>query len=345
VARIAPGPAKALVALARRLPGAPATAAAFAAGRLGLRHAQVLAHTVEELAPRLGDPGEVGLLEQALVDVGVVTDPLRLADACKRARIAAAPDRAVADDWDAFQRRELSIAQTFGGLVAINGVLDPASGEAVAAAIHALSAPAGAGDQRTPGQRRADALGEIARRVLGFTELPTTGGERPQVMVTVSLEVLEDRARRSALDRLGEPGATAELGWTGPITGEAARRLCCDAMITRIVTDGASQPLDVGRATRVVPAGMRRALLLRDRTCAYPGCDVPGVWCDAHHRVHWALGGATKLSNLVLLCGYHHTRLHLAGEWIRRLPHGTIQIITDPHPDHHAGQTPLEDTG
>ena len=106
-------------------------------------------------------------------------------------------------------------------------------------------------------------------------------------------------------------------------------------MITRVVTDGASQPLDIGRQTRVVPTGMRRALLVRDRHCQYPGCDIPGQWCDAHHLDHWALGGVTKLANLVLLCPYHHTRLHLSGHWLRRRPDGTIELITDDLPDHH----------
>ena len=101
----------------------------------------------------------------------------------------------------------------------------------------------------------------------------------------------------------------------------------------RIITDPACQPLDVGRATSVVPAGLRRAVMIRDRHCQYPGCDVPALWCDCDHRQHWSRGGATSVHNLIMLCGYHHTRLHLSGQAIIRHVDGRIEAI--PGPDHH----------
>jgi hypothetical protein len=50
--------------------------------------------------------------------------------------------------------------------------------------------------------------------------------------------------------------------------------------------------------------------VLRDRHCAFPGCDRPPLMCHAHHITHWISGGETKLSNLVLLCGHHHRTVH-----------------------------------
>jgi hypothetical protein len=145
-------------ALARRLhdtqpgPGREATMSAFAAGRIGLTHAQILTRTMTEIGSVFPDPAEAATMEKDLVAVAERTDPLALAGACRRLRIAAAPEHAVADDWDAFGRRELSVAKTFGGMVAINGVLDPLSGETVAAAIHSLSGPTGEPDERSPGR-------------------------------------------------------------------------------------------------------------------------------------------------------------------------------------------------
>jgi hypothetical protein len=55
---------------------------------------------------------------------------------------------------------------------------------------------------------------------------------------------------------------------------------------------------------------MRRALVLRDKGCAFPGCTTPAAWTHAHHIIHWADGGSTALSNLVLLCPHHHRVLH-----------------------------------
>jgi len=84
------------------------------------------------------------------------------------------------------------------------------------------------------------------------------------------------------------------------------------------------QPLSVGRARRTIPAAMRRALSLRDRGCAYPGCDRPPEWTDAHHIRHWADGGETALSNLVLLCRLHHRRVHEEGWKLSRGPAGAV---------------------
>ena len=71
-------------------------------------------------------------------------------------------------------------------------------------------------------------------------------------------------------------------------------------------------PLSVGRKTRTISAAIKRALLLRDRTCRFPGC-THSRYVDGHHVEHWADGGETALSNLMLLCSSHHTLLHEDG--------------------------------
>ena len=76
--------------------------------------------------------------------------------------------------------------------------------------------------------------------------------------------------------------------------------------------------LDVGTTQRTVPVGIRKALTIRDGGCAWPGCDRPANWTDAHHLVHWAHGGPTSLHNTVLLCARHHTEIHRS-EWQIRL--------------------------
>ena len=119
-----------------------------------------------------------------------------------------------------------------------------------------------------------------------------------------------------------EHHATAELDRAGPVSRDTARRLACDASVRRIVLGGPSQPLDVGRRTAVVPAGLRRAVIVRDHVCRFPGCDRPHDWCDAHHIVHWADGGPTALANLVLLCRRHHRLVHTRGGFRLALEHG-----------------------
>jgi len=83
-----------------------------------------------------------------------------------------------------------------------------------------------------------------------------------------------------------------------------------------------SQPLDVGRSTRVVSPAQRSALAVRDTGCVFPGCDRPLGWCDAHHRWHWVDGGPTDLANLALLCRAHHRAVHEGGWQLTRGPDG-----------------------
>lgn len=88
----------------------------------------------------------------------------------------------------------------------------------------------------------------------------------------------------------------------------------CDAVVQRIITGPESQPLDIGRKTRIVPPAMRASLIARDRGCVFEGCDQPPGWCHAHHIQHWAQGGETSLQNLALVCDRHHTQIHI-GQW------------------------------
>lgn len=104
----------------------------------------------------------------------------------------------------------------------------------------------------------------------------------------------------------------------GPaVAAETARRLACDASRVEITEDERGDPLDVGRHTRTIPPALRRALRARDKGCFSPGC-THKHFVDGHHLVHWANGGATKLSNLVLLCRLYHRAVHEGGLHVER---------------------------
>ncbi len=166
-------------------------------------------------------------------------------------------------------------------------------------------APAGPSTTRppvkTPGphpRRLADALVELARRALHAGDLPVTGGVRPHVTLTIDADKLAARVSAGLLD-------------TGhALSVDTVRRFACDAAVTTMLVDRTGQPLDVGRAQRLFPAPIRRALTQRDRGCAFPGCTRPPAWADAHHIVFWADGGPTSLDNGVLLCEHHHRLIH-----------------------------------
>jgi hypothetical protein len=93
---------------------------------------------------------------------------------------------------------------------------------------------------------------------------------------------------------------------------------------------GSTQPLEVGRASRVVTPAQRAALVVRDDGCALAGCDRPPAWCEAHHLVHWLHGGPTDLANLALVCRAHHRAVHEGGWRLHRDPNGRL-TASPPH--------------
>jgi hypothetical protein len=206
------------------------------------------------------------------------------------------------DNDERFEARGLHVSPTIGGMVRVDGDLDPENGQLLITALRSVEDAWVRGseglDDRTPTQRRADALGEITRGWLDRADRPSVARERPHVVVSVDLEALRGGRGRSELEDVG------------PISAQTARRLACDAGVSRVITRGRSEPLDVGRKTPVVPAGLRRAVVARDTGCRFPGCGRPQTWCDSHHVEHWADGGPTALGNLVLLCRPHHRAVH-----------------------------------
>lgn len=208
---------------------------------------------------------------------------------------------ALEDAESARLRRRFYFNQTHEGMWSAAGHLDPESGHIISTALRSQTDPANLGrdDHRSMPQRNAEALVDVCRFWLDHNDdISISGGERPHITVTIPYATLTGDERR-----LGEIDGSA-------VDPEAIRRLACDAGIVRIVVDGESQPLDVGRRVRTVAPAIRRALELRDGGCSWAGCIVPASWCDAHHVIHWAFGGVTSLINLILLCRRHHVAVH-----------------------------------
>lgn len=174
-------------------------------------------------------------------------------------------------------------------------------------ALNALTPPPKQDDDRTAGQRRADALVDLARRPLAGGKLGSTGGQRPHLVITANVETLA-----------GVKGApAAQLQGVGPIANETAQRHACDATVSWLLGK-AEKDQETSHEHRQIPPSIRRALVARDRDCVFNGCHRPASWCDGHHIVWWTRGGETKLENLALVCGRHHRMFHEEGwtiEW------------------------------
>ena len=290
--------AYAQIRTARQLEHLQRTAAALRDGRIGAQHVSVICRAMEQAARTTMEPSD---LEAMLVDAAERMDPHSLHRHWLQLRHQADREAAEAAEEEQRRRSWLNLWQTPHGVFRLEGELDPETGCTLKTALRAIMGRRPRrDDDRSPAERRAAALGELARRQLDAGTLPTLGGEKPHLMLIAELSTL----------RL-EPGSRmAQLDWGPLVTGQTARRIAEDADITPVLVDGEGDILHVGRRTRTVSPRMRKALNLRDRHCQAPGCDVVPELCVPHHRRHWADGGPTKLPNLRLYCDVHHAPWH-----------------------------------
>ena len=262
------------------------------------------------------------------------------------------------DEEDAHRRRYLHVNQVADG-VALDGFFAPEAGAKICAAINGVLAElfrdGGATDPQS-GMRvasavqRADALEVIMNRMLSDGGLPTAGGSRAAVTVTVPLARLEQPCCTRAetgdlLDQLTDElsgqqmdasrllaGGSASIGVSnGPgvtlLSAQGAQRMTCDCEVQRVVISPQGLPLDVGRRMRTFPAHIRKALEIRDGGCVFPGCSKPPGWSEAHHIVHWTQGGATSLENAALLCSNHHHQVHADNHTVSIGKNGRATVI------------------
>ncbi|MDS0145687.1 DUF222 domain-containing protein, partial [Amycolatopsis sp. CM201R] len=229
------------------------------------------------------------------------------------------PDGAEPDDTEpSTPTRELFLRRRRSGVWVLNGKFDDETGTRASALLDALAERRTGDDgpdHRAMPQRYGDAFSDAVDLALNSPDLPMQAGERAHVMVAVSLTDLQSGT------------GTATLGDTGTMTAAEARVHACDAMIIPAVLGAKSEPLNLGRLRRLISAGLRRALFLRDRGCAFPGCHRPPRHCQGHHIRHWADGGPTNLNNLVLMCAHHHRLLHRSGWEVRIAPDGLPEFL------------------
>jgi hypothetical protein len=368
--RLGAGAATSAVRTARALFRGPLseTAEALTSGQISAAHARVLAQGTHHLPDHV-----TAEAEPVLVEAAARLDPPQLRQAVGYLLAVADPDGADRERERRHARRGLWLAPTLDGMVAVDGLLEPEAGQTVLAALEPLARPNDADDTRRGWERNADALCELARRSLEGGQLPKAGGVRPQLLVTVDLDSLVGRpgglggdlhwagpldgegCRRLACDGsvtrvlvTRQPGCQDPDGshppGSGPddqhldpgeLAGLQERLRAAMALLPPTLGGAPSQPVNVGRATRVVQPAQRMALAVRDGGCVFPGCDRPLAWCDAHHLWHWVDGGPTDLANLALLCRAHHRTVHEGGWQLTRGPDGRF-TATPGQPTHRS---------
>jgi hypothetical protein len=299
------GELRAATRLARRLRHMPATQEALESGEISERHAEVLAGLYG--SPRKPVADRFAAAEQRLVEYAKTLGFDEFVAMVKYWEAVVDEDGVEEKaQWD-HESRHLNLSQTYGGNYRLDGQLDPIGGTEVAEELRRIyqelwkadwaAAKAIHGDDttdehlaRNPRQRRADALAEMARRSAATPADAQT--PRPLLVVHLGDESLR-RMCELASGKVIAPGLLV------PLLGEAE--------IQRIVYAGKPRRItELGTRTRFFSGPLREAILLRDRRCVEPGCDVPADQCDVDHLVPHSKGGPTTQSNGGARCGSHN---------------------------------------
>src|SRR6202162_3940504 len=280
-----------------QLESLPRIAEALRTGQISYQSTALLCH----LRDQLGDQAEL-FVEDEMLEHARNHSVAVLRYLCRIARHVVDPDGFFNEAEEDYSRRRLHVSRMADGVRAVDGTLDPAGGAALRTALDSLAKRKGPEDDRDHKQRMADSLVELVHHAMDEGKLPRRNGVKPHVSLTTTLEGLKNE--------FGAPPADLELSL--PISTRTLERIACDCTMSRVLLAD-SMVIDVGRATRVVSAPMRRALGKRDRGCRFPGCDRQVNWSTPHHIVAWSRGGPTHLPNLVLLCFFHHRLVHEGG--------------------------------
>jgi hypothetical protein len=328
--RCDPRQARARVRRGRALGRMDIVSAAFLAGAIAVEHVDRLARACTRRTIGAFVRDEAMLVEWAISMeypdfVTALEQWLYGADADAAETLAARRHR----------RRRVHLSQSFEDTWYLNGVLDPISGQIVHDVLARIERELFEADwatakqrlgrdphvdelERNNPQRRADALVEMATRA---STVPKDG-QRPAPLFTVLVGV-EAFA------------GTCQLAAGTNVTPGATARWLDDSLIERIVFDGPDRVLSVGRQ-RTFTGALRRAIQVRDRSCAHRYCHVPAERCEIDHIIPWPLGGATSQANGTCRCGGHNREREPEHIRRRRRPgrkRGTGRDDPEPAPD------------
>jgi hypothetical protein len=233
--------------------------------------------------------------------------------------------------------QRLELTETGNGMWHLEGTLSEATGRLLDKYLKTACPPPRQEDTETgsdddsegllPAQanRNAEALHQLLAGYGSSPQAATRHGHTATLDLVVDIETLQgkDTGRLPLLE--GQPISVAR-----------ARLLACEAgVIPSVFNYATGEAVELGRALRLPNASLRRKLELEQpEGCAWHGCDRPVAWTEAHHIQHWADGGATAAENLILLCRFHHGRIHTAGWSVEKTGPGQA-VIT-----HHDGHEP-----
>ncbi|MCP3800817.1 HNH endonuclease [Allokutzneria sp. A3M-2-11 16] len=307
---IAPAEAHRRKRLVHELPKLPTTREAVYTGAISGEHALVISDAIKRIPEEY-----VGKADAALAKAARKVNPRDLMVVGKRVRQHVDPDGVYRDEQEAIARRSARMGRDQDGCLHLKAMIDPINGEKIWNFLSALAKPKSVNGEKDPRrfeQRLADAFIEAMTMAMSIQDIP--GLPRTLLIITMGLDDLEHRT------------GCGETHTGQPMSADLLRQTACDTTVIPIVLSGEGEPLAYGRERRLASLAQKRALAVRDKGCAFPGCDRPPSWTEAHHVVHWIDGGPTDLNNLVLLCVHHHHVIH-DQDWEIVFDHGIPAFI------------------
>jgi Domain of unknown function (DUF222)/HNH endonuclease len=304
---------------------------AWARGEICGDKAEVIAHAVNGL-PEGADPRRVDAAQADLIARATTMSLKELKrDASRLVDLVVDPDDAERIRMETLAGQEMAAYEqaTFrgrkgpDGIARFSGTMPNLAFDMLTANLDAISSPRrdhlrgdDAADEQIPyATRMGRALCDLIESIRG-RDLPVADAVNATLIVTLDEKDLRDRV------------GAATLASGDEIPVEELRRLACNADILPMVLGSDSQPVDLGRASRLFSKGQKTALAARDGGCVFPGCERPPGWTEAHHVTPWSAGGKTDLRNGALLCGFHHRLVHRDDGWeIRIASDGVPEVI------------------
>ncbi len=307
-------------------------AAGMAHGAVSLAQARVIADALDALPEDL-DPAIVDQAEEHLVGLCAAWSPAHLRRLGRRILDVVAPEIADAEEAKRLEEEEqraretcrLTLRPTGQGSTRLSGLLPDADAARLRTYLEAFTSPrkhedAISGDEdRIPYRRKLGHAFCALLEHLDPAELPAHGGDATTVMVTITLAALQEQLATAGI-------IDADLTAGANLTATQARRLACTAHLIPAVLGGKGEILDLGRSRRLFTPAQRKAMRLRDQRCRAEGCSIPATWAEAHHLRPWAQGGRTDLDDGVLLCSWHHHRIHDHRYQADKLPTGDLRF-------------------
>ncbi|NQD87257.1 DUF222 domain-containing protein [Paenarthrobacter sp. CM16] len=314
---------------------------ALASGELPSRSASIISSALDKVR-NLTDDATITRMEHALTKTAVESDPDFVTTMAKRWTESIDQDgpepseEVLRQHQGAFLRRRrryglhhIEIFATAEQYETLTTTMNTATNPRLTTAGTAAGPDL---DRRSRAQKLLDGLTGACSLAMTTGELPSNGGLRPQLTVTIDYNELFDQ-----LTQHTPPGNDARTGtgtatFLGPIHPNTIRKIACDADIIPVLLGSDSRVLDIGRTTRIFPPHIRKAITARDGGCAFPDCTMPAPWCEAHHTTYWSHGGTTSTDNGTLLCSHHHHLIHKE-QWRINMTTGVPWFIPPPHID------------